>query len=69
MTDLPSISVPAPGAQRAFDASGVSGWTQISNRLLDDRIVFLGDEVDDQLANVVCAQMLYLSAIACPTPG
>ena len=60
MSDLPSIQQPNTASVRAFDTGGVSGWTQISNRLLDDRIVFLGDEVDDQLANVVCAQMLYL---------
>jgi ATP-dependent Clp protease, protease subunit len=33
---------------------------EIFNRLLKDRIVFLGTEVDDDIANVVCAQLLYL---------
>ena len=60
MSELPSTQRPSPASERAFESSGVTGWTQISNRLLDDRIVFLGDELDDQLANVVCAQMLYL---------
>jgi ATP-dependent Clp protease, protease subunit len=34
---------------------------EIFNRLLRDRIVFLGTEVDDDIANVICAQMLHLA--------
>lgn len=34
----------------------------IYSRLLKDRIVFLGDEVTDHLANVICAQLLFLEA-------
>jgi ATP-dependent Clp protease, protease subunit len=34
----------------------------IYSRLLRDRIVFLGREVDDQLANLVAAQLLFLDA-------
>jgi ATP-dependent Clp protease protease subunit len=33
---------------------------EIYNRLLKDRIVILGTEVNDDIANIVCAQMLYL---------
>ena len=33
---------------------------EIYNRLLKDRIVMLGTEVDDDTANIICAQMLYL---------
>ena len=36
------------------------GPGEIYNRLLNDRIVFLGSEVDDDIANILCAQMLYL---------
>ena len=32
----------------------------IYSRLLRDRIIFLGDEVDDQLANAIVAQLIYL---------
>jgi len=39
--------------ERAFD---------IYSRLLKDRIVFLGTAIDDSVANVVVAQMLYLEA-------
>ena len=34
---------------------------EIFNRLLRDRIIFLGTEVDDDIANVICAQMLHLA--------
>ena len=34
----------------------------IYSRLLKDRIVFLGTEVDDQIASLVIAQMLFLEA-------
>src|SRR3954467_91923 len=32
----------------------------IFSRLLKERIIFIGDEIDDNLANVVMAQLLYL---------
>ncbi|MDD3243364.1 MAG: ATP-dependent Clp endopeptidase proteolytic subunit ClpP [Eubacteriales bacterium] len=34
----------------------------IYSRLLNDRIVFLGGEIEDQMANLVVAQLLYLEA-------
>lgn len=34
----------------------------VFNRLLKERIVFLGSQVDDQIANMICAQLLLLSA-------
>lgn len=34
----------------------------IYSRLLKDRIIFLGTEVDDNVANVICAQLLFLEA-------
>jgi ATP-dependent Clp protease protease subunit len=40
--------------ERAFD---------IYSMLLRQRIVFLGQEVDDQVANLIISQMLYLEAI------
>ena len=39
--------------ERAFD---------IYSRLLAERVVFLGGELTDELANVVVAQMLFLEA-------
>jgi ATP-dependent Clp protease protease subunit len=41
------------GGERAFD---------IYSMLLRQRIVFLGQEVDDQIANLIISQMLYLEA-------
>jgi len=40
---------------------GERGW-DIFSRLLNDRIVFLGTAIDDQLANVVFAQLLFLES-------
>jgi ATP-dependent Clp protease protease subunit len=34
---------------------------EIFNRLLRERIIFLGTEVDDDIANVICAQLLHLA--------
>jgi len=39
--------------ERAFD---------IYSRLLRERIVFLGTPVEDEIANVICAQLLFLEA-------
>ena len=39
--------------ERAFD---------IYSRLLNERIVFLGTPVDDQIANLIVAQLLHLEA-------
>ncbi|MFH8407545.1 ATP-dependent Clp protease proteolytic subunit [Streptomyces sp. NPDC018019] len=41
---------------------GVAFGDQIYNRLLGDRIIFLGKEVDDEIANQITAQMLTLAA-------
>jgi len=40
---------------------GERGW-DIFSRLLKDRIVFLGTEIDDAVANIVIAQMLFLES-------
>jgi ATP-dependent Clp protease protease subunit len=36
--------------------------SQLFQRLLGERIVFIGQEIDDELANRVCSQLLLLSA-------
>ena len=41
------------GGERSYD---------IYSRLLKDRIIFLGTEVDDNVANIICAQLLFLEA-------
>ena len=40
---------------------GERGW-DIYSRLLKDRIVFLGDEIDDDVANTIIAQLLFLDS-------
>jgi ATP-dependent Clp protease, protease subunit len=40
---------------------GERGW-DLYSRLLKDRIIFLGREIDDHVANVVIAQLLFLDA-------
>jgi ATP-dependent Clp protease protease subunit len=42
---------------------GERGW-DLYSRLLKDRIVFLGTEVNDAVANVIVAQLLFLDAEA-----
>ncbi|MCB9534852.1 MAG: ATP-dependent Clp endopeptidase proteolytic subunit ClpP [Myxococcales bacterium] len=40
---------------------GERGW-DIFSRLLKDRIIFLGTPIDDRVANVIIAQLLYLES-------
>src|SRR5690242_21045177 len=40
---------------------GERGW-DIFSRLLKDRVVFLGTEIDDDVANVIIAQLLFLDS-------
>jgi ATP-dependent Clp protease protease subunit len=40
--------------------NGMNPTSEIYNRLLKDRIVILGTDVNDDIANIICAQMLYL---------
>src|SRR5690348_10558766 len=47
--------------QTALDPQGLFD-DQVYHRLLGERIVFLGREVDDPLANRVCGQLLLLAA-------
>lgn len=43
-------------------ASGMSLNDSVFERLLRERIIFLGTQVDDEIANKLCAQILLLSA-------
>jgi ATP-dependent Clp protease, protease subunit len=44
------------------DARGERSF-DVYSRLLNDRVVFLGSEIDDQVANLVVAQLLHLEAV------
>ncbi|MGI9210721.1 MAG: ATP-dependent Clp protease proteolytic subunit [Rhodococcus sp. (in: high G+C Gram-positive bacteria)] len=50
---IPSVIERTPAGERSFD---------VFSRLLNERIVFLGTEIDDGVANVVMAQLLHLEA-------
>src|SRR5215472_8879999 len=50
---IPTVVEKTPLGERAYD---------VYSRLLSERIVFLGTEIDDGVANVVMAQMLHLES-------
>lgn len=50
---VPTVIESSEKGERAFD---------IYSRLLKDRIIFLGDEVNSVTANLVCAQLLFLES-------
>ena len=57
------LSTPQPSAALATaDDSPDHGRFDVYNRLLKDRIVFLGTDVNDDVANFIIAQMLFLEA-------
>ena len=53
MTLVPIVVEQTPRGERSYD---------IYSRLLKDRIIFLGTEIDDATANTVIAQLLFLEA-------
>ncbi len=48
---IPTVIEKTAGVERAYD---------IYSRLLSERIIFLGTEIDDGVANVIMAQLLHL---------
>ena len=50
-TLIPYVIEQSPRGERSFD---------IYSRLLNDRIIFLGETIDDHVANTVVAQLLHL---------
>ena len=52
---IPYVVERTPAGERSFD---------IYSRLLQERIIFVGNEIDDGVANVVMAQLLHLSYVA-----
>ena len=53
MTLIPMVIEKSGAVERAYD---------IYSRLLKDRIIFIGTQIDDQIANLVVAQLLFLEA-------
>jgi ATP-dependent Clp protease, protease subunit len=50
---IPMVVEQSPRGERSFD---------IYSRLLNERIIFLGSEVNDEVANLVVAQLLHLES-------
>ncbi|WP_228001840.1 ClpP family protease [Nocardia australiensis] len=50
---IPNVIERTPNGERSFD---------VFSRLLNERIIFLGTEIDDGVANVIMAQLLHLEA-------
>jgi ATP-dependent Clp protease protease subunit len=47
---------------RGFEGAGTDNRMEVYNRLLRNRIVVLGTDVNDDVANLLVAQLLYLDA-------
>ena len=50
---IPTVIEKTQGGERAYD---------IYSRLLKERIIFLGEPIDDRIANLVIAQLLFLDS-------
>ncbi|MEK7585195.1 MAG: ATP-dependent Clp endopeptidase proteolytic subunit ClpP [Patescibacteria group bacterium] len=50
---IPTVIEKSPFGERAYD---------IYSRLLKDRIIFLGGVIDDHMANIIIAQLLFLES-------
>src|SRR5208282_3824240 len=53
MTLIPMVVEQSPRGERSFD---------IYSRLLNERIIFLGTPVEDEIANLIVAQLLHLES-------
>ena len=53
MSFVPMVVEQSGRTERAYD---------IFSRLLKDRIIFIGSQIDDNVANLVCAQLLHLES-------
>ena len=53
MNLVPMVVEQTGSTERAYD---------IFSRLLKERIIFLGSEIDDSVSNLIIAQMLFLEA-------
>ena len=50
---IPTVLEQTPRGERGFD---------IYSRLLKDRVVFIGTPIDDHIANLIIAQLLFLES-------
>jgi ATP-dependent Clp protease protease subunit len=60
---VPTLGVATPASPTARGlGEGMGLDAQVYNRLLKERIIFLGTAVMDEMANAICAQLLLLAA-------
>ncbi len=60
---VPTLGVATPASDLRAPGGGDMGLdAQVFNRLLRERIIFLGSPVMDEMANAICAQLLLLAA-------
>jgi len=52
---VPKVAYRAPGAYQA-------DWVDLYNRLYRERIIFLGQQIDDEISNQIIGVMLYLDS-------
>ena len=57
---IPYVIEQSPRGERSYD---------IYSRLLNDRVIFLGEQIDDNVANSVVAQLLHLESAGSVTAG
>ena len=62
MSDLITPGLLTPQDRSAQPGGGTGLDEQVYNRLLRERIIFLGSVVEDANANLICAQLLLLAA-------
>ena len=58
---MTQLHIPTPDG-RTSGGPGMNFDDSVFNRLLRERIIFLGSEVKDDMANAICAQILLLAA-------
>ncbi len=59
---IPSVQAEPLRVLEARSGTGMNLNDSVYDRLLRERIIFLGQPVDDTIANQICAQLLLLSA-------
>jgi ATP-dependent Clp protease, protease subunit len=62
VTTPPTFDPPSPVQARTAEAPLLPLGDQLYQRLLRERIVFLGQQVDDDISNRICSELLLLAA-------
>lgn len=58
---VPKVAYRVPGSSSA-------DWVDIYNRLYRERLIFLGQEIDDEICNQIIAVMLFGDSVRCRPP-